>query len=61
MSPTELPLGFGTLLAGCSTVAAILLMLAIGAAMEAFKYAQNPYMRARRAKIMSNKIAYVFG
>ena len=53
---TGLDVIFGTL----SIATAIIAMMAIGAISEAISCAKNPYLRQRHAKIMLNKMHYVF-
>ena len=53
---TGLDVIFGTL----AIATAIIAMMAIGAISEAISYAKNPYLRQRRAKVMLNKMHYVF-
>ena len=53
---TGLDVIFGTL----SIATAIIALMAIGAISEAISCAKNPYLRQRRAKIMLNKMHYVF-
>ena len=56
---TAIP-GLETLLGLFSVMCAIGGMMAVGAVVEALQYAQNPYLRQRRFKIMLNKMNYAF-
>ena len=60
MATTLITTGLGVIFGVLSIALAIIVMLAIGASMEAISYAKNPYLRQRRVKIMWNKVTYVF-
>ena len=60
MTTTLMTTGLDVIFGVLSIALAIIVMLAIGASMEAISYARNPYLRQRRAKIMLNKMQYAF-
>ena len=60
MTTTLMTTGLDVIFGVLSISLAIIVMLAIGASMEAISYARNPYLRQRRVKIMWNKATYVF-
>ena len=60
MATTLMTTGLDVIFGVLSIALAIIVMLAIGASMEAISYARNPYLRQRRAKIMLNKMQYAF-
>ena len=60
MTITTVILGLEILLGLSSVMFAIGGMMAVGATVEALQYAQNPYLRQRRFKIMLNKMNYAF-
>ena len=60
MTITTVILGLEILLGLSSVMFAIGGMMGVGAIVEALQYAQNPYHRQRRFKIMLNKMNYAF-
>ena len=60
MAITTVIPGLETLFGMFSVMCAIGGMMAVGAIVEALQYAQNPYLRQRRLKIMLNKMTYEF-
>jgi len=60
MATTLMTTGLDVIFGLLSITLAIVVILAIGAAMEAISYARNPYLRQRRMKIMWNKATYAF-
>ena len=60
MTTTLMTTGLDVIFGVLSIALAIIVMLAIGASMEAISYARNPYLRQRRMKIMWNKATYAF-
>ena len=60
MTATLMTTGLDVIFGALSITLAIIVMLAIGASIEAISYARNPYLRQRRAKIMINKMHYAF-
>ena len=60
MTTTLMTTGLDVIFGVLSISLAIIVMLAIGASMEAISYARNPYLRQRRVKIMWNKATYAF-
>jgi len=60
MATTTVIPGIETLLGLFSVMFAIGGMMMVGAVVEALQFAQNPYLRQRRFKIMLNKMNYAF-
>ena len=60
MTVTLMTTGLDVIFGALSITLAIIVMLAIGASIEAISYARNPYLRQRRVKIIWNKATYAF-
>ena len=60
MTITTVIPGLEILLGLSSVMFAIGGMMGVGAIIQGLTYAQNPYLRQRRLKIMVNKMAYAF-
>ena len=60
MTATLMTTGLDVIFGALSITLAIIVMLAIGASIEAISYARNPYLRQRRVKIMWSKATYAF-
>ena len=60
MATTLMTTGLNVIFGVLSIALAIIVVLAVGASMEAISYVRNPYLRQRRMKIMWNKATYAF-